>query len=93
MFLTSIIPDHIDSYAPTRGIEGSLVFQPHGNGSFNSLKRVDEIPENQCSALGCIHRAMISAGLTPAFTMRQNVTHGQFGPVHGLMLSAINVTA
>jgi hypothetical protein len=88
LFCKTSIHDHIDAHAQISGVNGLLVYQPISNGQFNSLKLDGGVPAERCSLLGCIHAAMIKAGLVPVLEIRENIGKSLLGTVHGLVIKS-----
>lgn len=72
---------HMETHHNIQSVKGFALVRPLSNSSFLSLKRINNIPQNNFSIFGCIYRGIIKKGNTPKITEFKGIGNNSFGEV------------
>lgn len=78
-FLTSDIPNHVDSHNRVLSIPGYALYTPVKNSAFNSLEFDGDVPTKECSLAYQLHKVLLSENLSPKWGTLDNVGENMFG--------------
>jgi hypothetical protein len=87
-FLKSGLGDgeHMETHHNIQQLEGYILVRPLSNSFFLSLKRKEDVPENNFSILDCLYRSIIKKGYTPFLNEISSVGANVFGQTIGALL-------
>lgn len=91
LFLNSNLGNggHMEIHHRIYELNGVALIRPLANSSFLSLKRVNEIPENNYSILDCLYRAIVKKGYTPILKDVPAVGMNSFGyPISAIIVES-----
>jgi hypothetical protein len=80
--------DHAEIHHSIHHVQGRALLQPQGSGNFYSIAMNSGVPQENCSLIDCIHRALKAQGKSPRWTTEKNVALSHFG----MMMDALVVS-
>lgn len=81
--------DHADTYSKVTDFSGVLLIRPLVNSQSCNLKMIDNQPDAYDSIIGCLHRAIITAGKVPKWQLQDTTIPSIFGrPLEILIVTA-----